>query len=141
MKFLIALAICLGLAGCPLTKPDSAESQVAKIAVQYATAKFIAKAPEGQQSTRAGKITAIVSDIEALAKGESVTLEFLEEAIRRNIPRDLAPEDLVAVNALTGLVLSELRARVTDGVLKPEQVVVVSAVASWIVETAEYYRT
>lgn len=146
MKHFLAATLavcCLALSGCVFqTKPDSPGLQVAKIAVQLGVSKFIAKVPESAQAARAARIAKVVADIEALAKGgEGVTLSFLEDAIRQNIPNDLKPEDQIALNALVGLVVAELRARVSEGVLNDSQRVAVASVAGWIEEACSLYAT
>ena len=76
IRYLVTLIACAFLlAGCPLTKPDSTEGQVAKIAVQYATAKFIGKVPEGERPVRVERIVAVVDAVEAAAKGSILTAE------------------------------------------------------------------
>jgi hypothetical protein len=96
-SFLALVACAFLLAGCPLTKPDSTEGQVAKIAVQYATAKYIGRVAAGERAARAERIAEVVDAVEAAAKGsELVTVPLLQEAIWKNLPSDLAPEDRVA---------------------------------------------
>lgn len=137
---LVAAAATLCLAGCPLTKPDSTEAQVAKIAVQYGVAKYIGKVPEAERAGRAERIAAVVDAVESAAKGsELVTIPLLQAAIWRNLPSDLKPEDRIAISALTELVLQELRARMSDGLLKEDQLLAVGAVASWVKQACELY--
>jgi hypothetical protein len=143
MRTILALVACtlLCLGGCSwATKPDAPEVQIAKIAVQLGVSKFIAKAPEPEQAARAKRIAAVARDVDALARGgEGVSLPLLEAAIRANLPGDLKPEDRIAINALVEIVLAELRNRVGEGLLKPEQALVVSSVASWITDACELY--
>jgi hypothetical protein len=141
MRPIVALVACAFLlAGCPLTKPDSTEAQVAKIAVQYGVAKYIGKVPEAERAGRAERIAAVVDAVESAAKGsEAVTIPLLQEAIQKNLPSDLAPEDRVAINALSELVLLELSDRMRDGLLKEDQLLAVSAVAAWVKQACAFY--
>ena len=141
MRPILALTACaLLLAGCPWTKPDSTEGQVAKIAVQYGVAKYIGKVPEGERSARAQRIAAVVDAVEAAARGsEAVHVQLLQQAIWKNLPSDLKPEDRVAVSALVEIVMAELSARLGDGLLKEDQLLAVSAVASWVKQACELY--
>jgi hypothetical protein len=139
-SFLALVACAFLLAGCPLTKPDSTEGQVAKIAVQYATAKYIGRVAAGERAARAERIAEVVDAVEAAAKGsELVTVPLLQEAIWKNLPSDLAPEDRVAINALSDLVLLELTDRMRDGLLKEDQLLAVSAVAAWVRQACSFY--
>jgi hypothetical protein len=141
MRPILALVACaLLLAGCPLTKPDSTEGQVAKIAVQYGVARYIGKVPEAERSLRAERIAAVVDAVEAAAKGsDAVTIPLLQQAIWKNLPADLKPEDRIAISALTELVLAELTARMTDGLLKEDQLLAVGAVAVWVRQACQMY--
>jgi phage tail protein X len=142
MRTILALIACaVLLAGCPLTKPDSAEAQVAQIAVQYGVAKYIGRVPEAERFTRAQRIARVVEAVEAAAKGSAeVTLPLLREAIQRNLPSDLAPEDLIAISGLIEIVLAELSARMSDGLLREDQLLAVSAVAAWVREACALYK-
>lgn len=139
-RYAAAAFLCCLLAGCPLTKPDSTEGQVAKIAVQYGVARYIGKVPETERAGRAERIAAVVDAVESAARGSAaVTIPLLQEAIWRNLPADLKPEDRIAISALTELVLQELRARMSDGLLKEDQLLAVSAVASWVRQACQLY--
>lgn len=146
MKFHIltaALALCAALAlpACKTFQADSSATQAAKIAVQYGTMRYLGNVPEAERTSKAARVRAIVSEVSELAKGQPVTLTLLDEAVRKLLPDDLRPEDAFAINALLGLVMNELRARVGDGLLTEEQLLQVSVVASWVVEATELYST
>lgn len=136
---MLALCAVLALPACQTTPSNQNALAAAKIATQYATAKYIARVPPAEQAAKAVRVRAVVTAVESLATGESVSLAVLEQAIRRQLPEDLKPEDLVAINGLIGLVMAELQARVGDGLLNPDQRLQVSEVASWIVEATRYY--
>jgi|SRR5688572_29163933 len=142
MRPILALVACalLCLTGCPWTKPDTTGGQVAKIAVQYGVARYIGKVPEAERAGRAERIAAVVDAVESAAKGsDAVTLPLLQQAIWKNLPSDLKPEDRIAISALTELVLQELSARMADGLLKEDQLLAVSAVAVWVRQACEMY--
>lgn len=142
MKPILALIACavLCLAGCNWSlKPDSAQTQAAKIAVQYGTLRYLGGVPEAERPGKAERVRLIVAQVEKFAKGEPVSLALLESAVRDQLPQNMRPEDAFAVNALLGLVMAELQARVGDGLLTEQQVLIVSEVAQWISSATEYY--
>jgi hypothetical protein len=137
-----ALVLCavLSVSACKTTPTNQTALATAKIATQYATAKYIARVPAAEQAAKAARVRAVVVAVESIATGETVSLAVLEGAIRKQLPADLKPEDLIAINGLIAIVMAELQARVGDGLLNPDQRLQVSMVASWVIEATAFYN-
>jgi hypothetical protein len=129
--FLAAFATFL-LTACA-SNPFKDNDAGVRIVVTYGVAKFVEKAgTPAAQATRAQKVRAVATDIKAFMGGDTVTLPLLEEAIRERLPDSLSLADRVLVNELITLIMGELRARIDDGLLKPEQKVIVVKVIDWV---------
>lgn len=140
-RYALAWLLCavMTLTACKTTPTNQTALAAARIAVQYGTAKYIARVPAEEQAQKAQRVRAVVEVVESVATGEAVSLALLEEAIRKELPTDLKPEDRVAINGLIGLVMAELQARVGDGLLNEDQLLQVKVVSGWIVEATRFY--
>jgi hypothetical protein len=124
--------LCALLTLCACKTLEQRETGV-RIVVTYGTAKFIEKAGTAEaQAARAEKIRTVAQDIRTFMEGNTVTLGLLEAAIRDRLPANLSPADRVLVNELIALIMMELRAKMDDGLLKPEQKVIVVKVIDWV---------
>ena len=136
MKYLVSLIACLSLAGCAGTvlRPDSTGVQAAKLTVTYGVLKFVEKAGDPtEQYARAQRIKTITEDVKKYAAGDEVTLSVLQTVILQRLPPTLSPADKGLALGLVELVMTELRARMDGGVIKPEQLVAIDTVAGWII--------
>jgi predicted negative regulator of RcsB-dependent stress response len=106
---------------------------LAQVAVQYATIKVLQNNPD-----RAPRVIEIAQFIRANAGNEqAATVALLEAAVRSQIDfSKLDPADAMLVDILIATVREELVARLGDGVLSPEHVLLVAEVAGWIESAA-----
>lgn len=138
----LLIACAIALPSCKtldVGKADPTALAAAKIAVQYGTMRYISTVPDDARAAKAERVRAVVTDVESLVTGEAVSLQLLAQEIRKRLPADLKPEDQLAVNSLLELVMTELRARVGDGLLDPNQVLQVKTVADWVIEATRFY--
>lgn len=127
---LLALVGGLLLAGCSTFTEHKA---VTKLAVQYATIKVIEKNPD-----KAPRIVEIAQFVRTNAGSETAaTVALLETAVRAQIDwTKLDPADTILVDTLIVTVRDELIARLGDGPLAGDQLLVVAEVAGWIQDAA-----
>jgi len=132
---MMVVAVVLMLQACISIPRDTA----ARIAVQYATMKVVQQARE--PARKAQRIRAIVSGALALVDGgDSVTLPFVEEAVRSRIDWDsLTAADYLAATALIEMLRTELEARIGAGELDPDALLPVQTVLGWVIEAAGAY--
>ena len=106
---------------------------LAQVAVQYATIKVLQNNPD-----RAPRVIEIATYIRENAGNEqAATVALLEAAVRSQIDfSKLDPADAMLVDILIATVREELIARLGDGPLSPEHVLVVAQVAGWIENAA-----
>lgn len=124
-------AIGVALGGLTACK----EETNAKLIVQYATMKVIEKGKDAaEQQERAEKIRDIASKAAGMLKGDTVTINLLEAAVREQIGKlNLSPADGFLANALVQEVISELESRIGTAVLNEEQRFKVATVLGWVV--------
>ena len=126
-KYAMVLVLVF-LVGCSILDKHQAS---AKLAVQYATMKYIDG--DADKRDRTLKVTANARELAATG----ATLDAIHLAIRDSIDWNKLDDadKLLAVNLLN-MVRDELKARFGDGVLDPDQVLAVNAVLDWIDEAA-----
>jgi len=132
----IILALVIGLgafSGCAST-PSAQQKVVAKLAVQYAVLKVADKNP-----AKAAKIEEIAKDVQAVAGGEGAnTVDLLMSIARGKVATlKLDAADKVLADALLEMVGAELKARLGEGVLSTDKLLVVGEVAGWIVDASK----
>jgi hypothetical protein len=104
-----------------------------RVAVSYAVAKYIEKAGPAGQLERAQRVLAVVEGVEKWLLGDrDVTVEELRAYVAGNIPTTLSAADRALALTVVDIAVQELRARVGEGVLQPDQKIRVRAVLSWI---------
>lgn len=136
LSLVLLLMVFMLLTACK-TAPQEA---TARLAVSYATAKYIEKAGnENAQHDRAVRVIGVLDLVENLAAGDSVTIDVLRAYVAQRLPADLSPADRVLAGTLIDLAAQELKARVGEGALKPDTLVKVKSVLQWIREGAAYY--
>lgn len=137
---LALVCVAVMLAGCA-SSPSQAQATTARIAVSYATAKYIEKAGSpASQAARAGRVVAVVGQIENLASGDtSVTVSALRAFVAQRLPVDLSPADRVLAGALIDVAAAELEARIGAGDLQSEALLKVREVLKWVREGAAPY--
>lgn len=128
------VGFCAGLVGC---KPD--QKIAARLAVSYATAKYIERANPSAQPERARRIRAVVEQVEKASTGESVTIAALRAYIVEKLPADLSPADKFLAGQLIDVATEELQARVGIGAIPPDKLVKVREVLGWVLEATYAY--
>lgn len=121
------------LQGC-----KSSEKVATRIGLQYAVGKYIEKQAPESRVEKARAILDAVKVLEELAGRDSTTVDALRAYIAQRLEH-LSPADRIAVGNLIDLASEALKERVGDGVLKPDDVLVVRDVLSWIDEAATAY--
>jgi len=129
----VALFIGGALTGC-----KSSEQVASRIGLQYAVGKYIEKQSPAERVEKARKILAAVETLDQLAGSDATTVDALRAYIAQRLG-DLSPADRIAVGNLIDLAAAALKERVGDGVLKPDDVLKVRDVLSWVREAAGAY--
>lgn len=129
------VAVFLGgaLVGC-----KQSEQVASRIGLQYAVGKYIEKQAPAERVEKARKILAAVETLDQLAGSDATTVDALRAYIAQRLG-DLSPADRIAVGNLIDLASAALKERVGDGVLKPDDVLKVRDVLSWVREAAGAY--
>ena len=123
-----AVLVLVFLVGCSMLDKHQAS---AKLAIQYATIKYIDGSDDKRERTL--KVTANARELAATG----ATLDAIDQAIRDSIDwNKLDDADKLLANALLDIVGEELKARIGEGTLDPDQVLAVEAVLGWIEEAA-----
>lgn len=130
----LAVFVCGALTGC---KPQ--EALAAKVAVQYSVGKFIEKDSVVSRAEKVRQILATVKTVSDLAEADAVTIDSLRAYVAQRLGDKLSPADKLLAGAIIDAAAIELKARVGDGVLKPDQLVKVREVLSWVAEAAAAY--
>lgn len=131
---MLAVFVLGALTGC---KPQ--EQLAAKIAVQYAVGKYVEHQPQDARAETAARIAKTVELVSGLAENEQVTVDALRAYVAQRLGDKLSPSDKLLAGAIIDAAAVELKARVGDGVLKPDQLVKVREVLSWVAEAAAAY--
>lgn len=130
----LALFVCGALSGC---KPS--EQLTARVAVQYSVGKYLERETPEVRAEKAARILATVELVSSMAENEAVTIDSLRAYVATRLADRLSPADRLLAGAIIDAAALELKARVGDGVLKPDQLVKVREVLSWVAEAAAAY--
>ncbi len=130
----LALFVCGALTGC---KPS--EQLAARVAVQYSVGKYIEKQSPAERAERVAQIIATVDLVSSMAENEVVTIDGLRAYVALRLADKLSPADRLLAGAIIDAAALELKSRVGDGALKPDQLVKVREVLSWVAEAASAY--
>lgn len=128
------LGVFASMAGC---KPS--EQLASKIAVQYAVGKYVERQPQELRAETAARISATADVVGKLVENDSVTIDSLRAYVAQRLGDRLSPADKLLAGAIIDAAAVELKARVGDGVIKPEQRIQVREVLSWVTEAAAAY--
>lgn len=130
----LAVFVCGALTAC---KPQ--EALAARVAVQYAVGKYVEKQSPATKAETVRRIISTVELVSSMAENESVTIDSLRAYVATRLGEKLSPADRLLAGAIIDAAAVELKARVGDGVLKPDQLVKVREVLSWVAEAAAAY--
>lgn len=136
----VAMVVGLLLSAACATTPQGA--LVEQVAVQYATGKLIEAKPVNERAARAAEVLRIASTIQTLASGDTATVDELEahvDAILANVA--MSPSDRLLASTVVSAVVAALKDRVSDGVLSPDDRLVVTKVLGWAIQAAQGYAT
>ena len=105
-----------------------------RVAVQYAALKYI-----GGDAAKAERVRVVAEEVLGYVADESATVAYLAEQVRAVVPwNDLDPADNMLLTALLAELEAELRARLGEGTLDPEDRVRVERVVHWIILASKY---
>lgn len=130
----LAVFFAGALTGC---KPES--QLAARVAVQYAVGKFIEKQSPLDKVEKVRRIVATAKLVSDMCANESVTIDSLRAYVAQRLADRLSPADRLLAGAIIDAAAIELKARVGEGVLKPDQLFRVREVLSWVAEAATAY--
>lgn len=132
--FFLAVFVLGVLAGC---KPS--EQLASKIAVQYAVGKYVEHQPQDARAETAKRISDTARLVGQLVENDSVTIDSLRAYVAQRLGDKLSPADKLLAGSIIDAAAIELKARVGDGVIKPEARVQVREVLGWVTEAAAAY--
>lgn len=137
-RILTALAVLLASLTLPSCSTISEHPALAQLAVQYAVVKVLDNNPQ-----HAPRVVEIATFLEENAGAtQATTVLLLEQLVRAQINWDrLDAADKILVDALIVAVRQELVARLGDGPLTGDNVLVVKEVAGWIKNAALLAQT
>lgn len=131
---IIALMICAALSGCATIEKNPA---TAKLATQYAVAKFIENSAAEKRAERKARIVTIATDIKAAAASQSVSLSSLQILAYEKIDKlALSPADTVLAKGLVDFIAEELKAKIDAKLLSPKDTLILASVMDWIIQAA-----
>lgn len=139
MKKLLAVFALMALTGCSQLSAfiDSLGEQ--KLAITYATLKYIEKAGDAQaQAERAARVLNVVDQVDA-SLGDVVTVAALQAFVESKLPADLPASDRLLASALVGVIVAELEGKIDDGELDPEEQLAVKRVLSFVRDATAYF--
>lgn len=130
LAVLVAGLFCFS--GCASTPGD--RTTIARVAVSYATYKVIENNPD-----HAPRIVAISQAVREVAGGETFnTVALLDTFIRSQIKWErLSAADTLLAHMLLDEIKRQLIAKVGDGALTSDKLLVVGEVAGWIEDAAK----
>lgn len=138
VTMLAGLLAIASLGGCATWTPG--QNLAATVGIQYATAKFIEHEPDAKQEARAVKVLNTVTALKAVVENETATVDTLQGYAYELISRSkLGPADTVLANTIVAAVVEELRRRISSGVLKETDKLVVAKVLDNIAAAARAY--
>jgi len=139
VKALVMLIVCAVLSGCASLSAflDSLGEQ--KLAVQYATMKYIESAGDDQaQAARAARVRVVVDQVEVRLT-DSASIGALRALVESKLPADLPASDRLLAGALLDAVVAELEGKVDDGLLGPDELLAVQRVLGFVRDATAYF--
>lgn len=113
-------------------------TNTSKLVVQVATMKVIEAQPD--RAARAAKVLEITADAQKLIDMNGLTVGLLKTAVQdRLAAQNLEPSDRLLANLLVDAVVTDLAAKVGDGLIPPDQLVTVNQVLGWVADAAAFY--
>lgn len=134
--FFVGVVIALAVtSSCSLLESRPATAQ---LAVQYAVFKLAEQSSDAERPRRLNNIEIIAASVKGLAASDETTLADLQREVNGQIDKlKLSPADNLLAKSLANLIADELRIRISNGLLKPDDVVQVARVMDWVIEAAE----
>ncbi len=130
-----AFVVMCGLQGCTTFGNNVAAE---KLVVQYATMKVV-ESDKDSTAERAAKINEIATAAQSFFDSDTATVALLRAEVQKRLPPDLSPADKMLAGALIDTVVTELQARVGEGLVPEEKRYQVSVVLGWIREATGFY--
>lgn len=134
------LAAVLAVAACATT--GAGQTLVYMVAVQQGTSRFIEhKETAPERSARALEVIRVIGDLKGAITDEEVTINALQTRALQLIAQAglREPSDQALANTLVAAVSEALRAKISDGVLKPDDRVRVASILDQIAAAARVY--
>lgn len=110
----------------------------AKLVTQYAVMKFAEQSSDERRVERIANVRKIAEDVKSLAANQTVSVPGLQAAVMAQVAKlGLSPADSFLASALVQVVADELAAKIGDGVISPEKMLVVSQVMDWVIDATK----
>lgn len=134
----IAVLMMVSMTACATFTPT--QQLAATVGIQYATAKYIEHEPEAKRDARAVKVINTAVALKAVAENATATVDTLQGEAYALIDRaNLSTADKILANSIVAAVVEELRKRISTGVLKEDDKLVVVKVLDNIIAAANGY--
>lgn len=128
------LALTLALFGCSFLRESPS---TAKLVVQYSVAKFAEQSSAERRLERLNNVKRIASSVKTLAANESATIPLLKNIVLEQVAKlHLSPADTVLAQGLIDVIAEQLGKKIGEGLLKPEDKLLVADVMDWVIEAA-----
>lgn len=125
----------LALASCATLKENDG---TVKLSVQYAVIKLAEQSSSDKRVSRLNNIKQTALAAKALAANDQTTVIALRNSIAAQIAQlNLSPADALLANALADFIAEEIRDRIGEGILKPDDAVFIGNVMDWIIEACD----
>lgn len=138
-RIILATVVALSLSGCAELSALVGSLGEQKLAVQYATMKYIEKAGnDDAQVARAARIAAVVDQVDARL-GDAVSVSALRAFVESKLPADLPVSDRLLAGALIDAVVLELEGKIDDGILDADEQLAVRRVLGFVRDATAYF--
>lgn len=122
--------------GCATLRDHSA---TVNLVISQAVLRYIDEAPPALRNTRAAEVLKVVSQIEKLTDGDEITVTELAAVAASYVPDSLSVADRQLALGVINIASQELRKRIGEGVLKPDQLSSVRDMLQAIRDAANIY--
>jgi len=137
MKKLLILLMVLAFSAC---STFNIQDPVHKLAVQYATGKFIESTPTYGRVATARRVISYAQRAKQLFDVERKSILLIEQELLERLNKErLSPADRTLAVALITSVADNIEKKIDVGVLNEDEKVTVNEILNAIITTAEWY--
>lgn len=142
--FIFGAALALSMAAlpaCSSLKGLDEHSATVKVAITYATMKYIDQAGPGASIARAARVAAFANEALNAIEGDGFQLDAFKAHIVGLLPPTLPIADRVLAVSLIDVIAQEIQNRIGTGVLDAQTRLKVREVLKWIEGATAFYAT